>query len=39
MILQEAVHLSESFNPITLAQIMDKDVEVNLVNYYCLNLY
>jgi hypothetical protein len=39
IILQEVVHLPESFNLISLSQIMDKDVKVELVNHYGLNLY
>jgi hypothetical protein len=39
IILQEAVHLPESFNFISQSQIMDKDVKVEPVTHYSLNLY
>jgi hypothetical protein len=39
ILLQEVVHLPGSFNLITQSQIMDKDVKVELVNHYGLNLY
>jgi hypothetical protein len=39
IILQEVVHLPGSFNVISQSQIMDKDVKVELVNHYGLNLY
>ena len=39
IILQEVVHLPRSFNLISQSQIMDKDVKVELVNHYGLNLY
>jgi hypothetical protein len=39
IILQEVVHLSGSFNLISQSQIMHKDVKVELVNHYGLNLY
>jgi len=38
IILQEVVHLPGSFNPILQSQIMDKDVKVEPVNHYGLNL-
>jgi hypothetical protein len=38
IILQEAVHLPGSFNLISQSQIMDKDVKVEPVNPYGLNL-
>jgi len=38
-ILQEVVHLPGSFNLISQFKIMDKDVKVELVNHYGLNLY
>ena len=38
-ILQEVVHLPGSFNLISQFQIMDKDVKVEPVNHYGLNLY
>ena len=39
IILQEVVHLPGLFNLILLSQIMDKDVKVEPVNHYSLNLY
>jgi len=39
IILQEVVHLPGSFNLISQSQIMDKDVKVQPVNHYGLNLY
>jgi len=39
IILQEVVHLPGSFNLISQSQIMDKDVKVEPVNHYDLNLY
>jgi hypothetical protein len=39
IILQEVVHLPGSLNLISQSQIMDKDVKVELVNHYGLNLY
>jgi hypothetical protein len=39
IILQEVVHLPGLFNLISQSQIMDKDVKVEPVNHYCLNLY
>jgi len=39
IILQEVVHLPGSFNLISQCQIMDKDIKVELVNHYGLNLY
>jgi hypothetical protein len=39
IILQEVVHLPGSFNLISQYQIMDKDVKVEPVNHYGLNLY
>jgi len=39
IILQEVVHLPGSFNLISQCQIMDKDVKVEPVNHYGLNLY
>jgi len=39
IILQEVVHLPGSINLISQSQIMDKDVKVELVNDYGLNLY
>jgi len=39
IILQEMVHLLGSFNLISQSQIMDKDVIVEPVNHYGLNLY
>jgi hypothetical protein len=39
IILQEVLHLPGSFNLISQSQIMDKDVKVQLVNHYGLNLY
>jgi hypothetical protein len=38
IILQEVVHLSGLFNLISLSQIKDKDIKVEPVNYYGLNL-
>jgi hypothetical protein len=38
IILQEVVHFLGSFNLIAQSQIMDKDVKVELVNHYGLNL-
>jgi hypothetical protein len=37
--LQEVVHLPGSFNLGSQSQIMDKDVKVELVNHYGLNVY
>jgi hypothetical protein len=37
--LQEVVHLPGLFNLISQSQIMDKDVKVEPVNHYGLNLY
>jgi len=39
IILQEVVHFPRSFNINLQSQIMDKDVTVELVNQYALNLY
>jgi len=39
IILQEVVHLPGSFQLISQTQIMDKDVKVEPVNHYGLNLY
>jgi hypothetical protein len=39
IILQEVVHLPGWFNLISQCQIMDKDVKVEQVNHYGLNLY
>jgi len=39
ILLQEVVHLPGSFNLISQSQIMDKDVKVEPVNHYGLNLY
>jgi len=39
IILQDVVHLAESFNLISQSQIMDKHVRVEPVNHYGLNLY
>jgi hypothetical protein len=39
IILQEVVHLPGSFNLISQSQIMDKDITVEPVNHYGLNLY
>jgi hypothetical protein len=39
IILQEVVHLPGLFNVISQSQFMDKDVKVELVNHYGLNLY
>jgi len=39
MILQEVVNLPGLFTLISQSRIMDKDVEVDLVNHYGLNLY
>jgi hypothetical protein len=39
IILQEVVHLPGSFNLISQSRIMDKDVKVEPVNQYGLNLY
>ena len=39
IILQEVVNLPVSFNLISQSQIMDKDVKVEPVNHYGLNLY
>jgi len=39
IVLQEVVHLPGSFNLISHSQTMDKDVKVEPVNQYCLNLY
>jgi hypothetical protein len=39
IIYQEVVHLPGSFNLISQSQIMDKDVKVEPVNHYSLNLY
>jgi hypothetical protein len=39
IILQEVVHLPGSFNLISQSQFMDKDVNVEPVNPYGLNLY
>jgi len=39
IIVQELVHLPGSFNIISQSQIMDKDVKVEPVNHYGLNLY
>ena len=39
IILEEVVHLPGSFNLISQSQIMEKDVKVELVNHYGLNLY
>ena len=39
IILQEVVHLLRSFNLISQSQIRDKDVKVEPVNHYGLNLY
>jgi hypothetical protein len=37
-IVQEVVHLPGSFNLISHSRIVDKDVNVELVNHYGLNL-
>jgi hypothetical protein len=39
IILQEVVHFPGWFNLISQSQIMDKDINVELVNHYSLNLY
>ena len=39
IILQEVVHLPGSFNFISKSEIVDKDVKVEPVNHYSLNLY
>jgi len=39
IILQEVVHLPGSLNLISQSQFMDKDIKVELVNHYGLNLY
>ena len=39
IIVQEVVHLPGSFNLISQSQIIDKDVKVEPVNHYSLNLY
>jgi len=39
IILQEVVHLPGSLNHISQSQIMDKDVKVEPVNHYSLNVY
>jgi len=39
IILQQVLHLPGSFNLISQSQIMDKDVKVEPVNHYGLNLY
>jgi hypothetical protein len=39
IILQEVVHLPGSFNLISQSPILDKDVKVEPVNHYGLNLY
>jgi hypothetical protein len=39
IILQEVVYMPESFNLISQSQITDKDVKVDPVNHYSLNLY
>jgi len=39
IILQDVVHLPVSFDLILQSQIMDRDVKVEPVNLYCLNLY
>jgi len=39
IILQEVVHLPESFNHISQSEIMDKDVKIEPVNHSGLNLY
>jgi len=39
IILQEVVHLPGSFNLISQSQIMDKDINIEPVNHYGLNLY
>jgi hypothetical protein len=39
IILQEVVHLPGLFNLISQLQIMDRDVKVEQVNHYGLNLY
>jgi len=39
IILQEVVHLPGSFNLISQCQIIDKDVKVEPVNHYGVNLY
>jgi hypothetical protein len=39
IIFQEVMHLPRSFNLITQSQITNKNVKVELVNHYSLNLY
>jgi len=39
IILQQVVHLPGLFHLISQSQIMAKDVKVEPVNHYCLNLY
>jgi hypothetical protein len=39
IIPQEVVNLPGSFNLISPSQIMDKDVKVEPLNHYSLNLY
>ena len=39
IIFQEVVHLPGWFNLISQSQIMDKDVKVEPINHYHLNLY
>ena len=39
ILLQEVVHVPGSFNVISQSRVMDKDVKVELVNLYGLNLY
>jgi hypothetical protein len=39
MTFQEVVHLPGSFNLISQSQIVDKDIKVEPVNHYGLNLY
>jgi len=39
IILQEVVHLAGSFNLISQCRLMDKDVKVEPLNHYHLNLY
>jgi hypothetical protein len=39
IILQEVVHLPQSFNLISQFQIMDKDLKVEPLNHYGLNHY
>jgi hypothetical protein len=39
MILQEVVRLPGSFDLMSKSQIMDKDIKVEPVNHYGLNLY